>query len=144
MAELNAALESQGRKYVLVGPGRWGSQDTWLGIPVQWADISGVGTIVETMSAELKAEPSQGSHFFHNLAALGISYFCVTDRSPDHFDWQWIVRQPVVRETPHAAYIHLDKPLLLKVDGRTSSGLIRHMDQALASGNASPGAGRQR
>ncbi len=136
VAELNAALERQGRKYVLVGPGRWGSQDTWLGIPVQWADISGVGTIVETMSAELKAEPSQGSHFFHNLAALGISYFCVTDRKPDFIDWPWLVRQPVSNETRHVAHIHLDKPLLLKVDGRTSSGLIRQAEEEADFRNA--------
>jgi hypothetical protein len=133
VAELNAVLESLDRKYVLVGPGRWGSQDTWLGIPVQWADISGVETIIETMSPELKAEPSQGSHFFHNLTSLGISYFCVTDRDPDFFDWPWLLKQPVARQTHHVGYIRLDKPLQLKVDGRSSAGLLRQAEEPLDS-----------
>jgi hypothetical protein len=104
-----------------------------LGIPVQWADISGVETIIETMSPELKAEPSQGSHFFHNLTSLGISYFCVTDRDPDFFDWPWLLKQPVARQTHHVGYIRLDKPLQLKVDGRSSAGLLRQAEEPLDS-----------
>jgi CheY-like chemotaxis protein len=124
VAELNALLERAGRKYVLVGPGRWGSEDPWLGIPVQWTDISGVAAIIETTSAELKVEPSQGSHFFHNLAALEISYLCVTDAAPDTIDWQWLAEQPIVHQTTHVAHLHLSEPLILKVDGRTSRGLL--------------------
>lgn len=125
VAEFNRALEQEQRKYVLVGPGRWGSEDRWLGIPVQWADISGVGAIVETMSSELKAEPSQGSHFFHNLTSLGISYLCVTDREPDFFDWQWLEQQPPQRETAFVVHVRVEPPLLLKVDGRSSSAIIQ-------------------
>ena len=129
VAAFNRELERENRKYLLVGPGRWGSEDKWLGIPVQWADISGVGAIVETMSSELKAEPSQGSHFFHNLTSLGISYLCVTDRRPDFFDWQWLEGQPVVRESDHLAHVRMDRPLLLKVDGRSSKAMIERAEE---------------
>ncbi|MCP4747695.1 MAG: hypothetical protein GY874_16395 [Desulfobacteraceae bacterium] len=125
VARLNANLENQGRKYILIGPGRWGSEDPWLGIPVQWADISGVGAVIETMSAELKAEPSQGSHFFHNLTALGISYLCVTDCKPDFFNWSWLTGQAVLQSHSYVTHTRLSEPLLLKVDGRCSCGLLR-------------------
>lgn len=125
IAELNARLVKAGRKYLLVGPGRWGSQDPWLGIPVSWGQINGVGAIVETVSEALKAEPSQGAHFFHNLVSLDISYLCVTDRFRDRFDWQWLTGQPVHCETEEAAHVKLNAPLEIKVDGRTSCGLIR-------------------
>jgi hypothetical protein len=124
VAELNAELDRQGRKYVLIGPGRWGSEDRWLGIPVQWSDICGVGAIVETTVKALKAEPSQGSHFFHNLASLGVSYLCVKDHPPDFIHWQQLTQQPAARETEYLAHIHFERPLEIKVDGRSSKGLI--------------------
>lgn len=120
----NARLDEAGRKYLLVGPGRWGSADPWLGIPVAWADISNVGAIVETVAADLKAAPSQGTHFFHNLASLGIGYLCVSDRPPDRFDWPWLTAQPIHAQTELVAHVRLEKPLEIKVDGRTSRGLI--------------------
>ncbi len=131
VSEFNRLLEQAGRKYMLIGPGRWGSEDPWLGIPVQWADISGVGAIVETMSDELKAEPSQGSHFFHNLASLEISYLCVTDAAPDRIDWQWLTSQPVTRQASHIAHVQLSSPLMLKVDGRTSRAVLVRNGSAL-------------
>ena len=79
IGELNTVLLQEKRKYLLIGPGRWGSADRWLGIPVSWAEISGVGAMIETASAELRAEPSQGSHFFHNISTLGINYVTVSD-----------------------------------------------------------------
>ncbi len=85
IAELNGDLLREDRKYLLIGPGRWGSADHWLGIPVSWADICGVGAMVETFSAQLKAEPSQGSHFFHNISTLGINYVTVSDDQEDFF-----------------------------------------------------------
>jgi len=75
--KLNKILSQEGHKYLLVGPGRWGSADRWLGIPVTWNDISGVGAIIETSVEQLKADPSQGSHFFNNITSLGISYITV-------------------------------------------------------------------
>jgi hypothetical protein len=120
IGELNSGLLSESRKYLLVGPGRWGSADRWLGIPVSWAEICGVGAMVETSSSELKADPSQGSHFFHNITTLGITYATVLDGEADFIDWSWLTSQPVARETPHVAHIQLDKPFVLKVDGRLS------------------------
>jgi CheY-like chemotaxis protein len=120
IGELNAALQQEKRKYLLIGPGRWGSADRWLGIPVSWAEISGVGAMIETASDELRAEPSQGSHFFHNISTLGINYVTVTDDDRDFVDWDWIQSLPIAHETPFVAHAVLDRPFVLKVDGRTS------------------------
>lgn len=124
VARINAHIESRNSHYLLVGPGRWGSADPWLGIPVRWADISNVAAIVETVSEKLNADPSIGTHFFHNLVSLGISYLAITRQELDRFDWTWLSRQRVVRETEFVAYVRLAKPVVLKVDGRTSSGVI--------------------
>jgi len=120
IGELNARLVSESRKYLLVGPGRWGSADRWLGIPVSWAEICGVGAIVETASSELKADPSQGSHFFHNITTLGIPYATVGDEDTDFINWKWLTSLPLANATAHVAHIQLDKPFILKVDGRSS------------------------
>jgi hypothetical protein len=124
IGELNSALVQQRRKYLLIGPGRWGSADRWLGIPVSWAEICGVGAMVEISSAELKAEPSQGSHFFHNISTLGINYITVSDNKGDFLDWDWLKSLPLVNETPHVAHALPEKPLVLKVDGRSSHCVI--------------------
>lgn len=120
IGEMNSQLSTEGRKYLLIGPGRWGSADRWLGIPVNWAKISGVGAMVETTSDKLKADPSQGSHFFHNITTLGISYITISDRGDDFLDWNWLTSLPVTTETSYVAHLKLDKPFTLKVDGRTS------------------------
>ncbi len=128
VSKINTHLVRRNRTYLLVGPGRWGSADPWLGIPVRWSDISGVAAIVETTTESLKADPSMGAHFFHNLAALGISYLCVTGRAPDHLNWSWVTSQPVARQEPYVAHVRLDRPIDIKVDGRTSHGLIREKE----------------
>jgi len=117
---LNAGLLREGKKYLLIGPGRWGSADRWLGIPVRWAEICGVGAMVETASPELKAEPSQGSHFFHNIATLGINYVTVTNSNKDFLNWSWLASLPVANETAFVAHVSLGRPFVLKVDGRSS------------------------
>lgn len=124
ISQLNADLFRDGRPYLLVGPGRWGSADRWLGIPVKWADIHGVAAVVETASSEMRAEPSQGSHFFHNVTTLGINYFTVTNGKSDFFDWKWLSSLSATRQTKHVAHVRLDEPFLLKVDGRKSLGVI--------------------
>ena len=129
VAQINADLAGRGRHYLLVGPGRWGSADPWLGIPVRWGEISNVAAIVETVSEKLRAEPSQGAHFFHNMTALGISYFNISSAAPDFFDWRWLTAQPVARENEFATYVRLPTPLVVKVDGRSSSGLIKIEDR---------------
>jgi len=120
IGRFNAELVKEKRPYLLVGPGRWGSADRWLGIPVQWHDISGVGAIIELRSALLKADPSQGTHFFQNITSLGIHYVTVSEGSEDHFDWEWIRSLHTVRETPFLRHVRLDRPFLLKIDGKTS------------------------
>jgi hypothetical protein len=124
VARINAALVRARRQYILVGPGRWGSADPWLGIPVRWADISNVAAIVETTAENLKAEPSQGAHFFHNMASLGISYFCISGRGPDAMNWTWLAARHREQENEFAAHVRLPEPVTIKVDGRSSSGVI--------------------
>jgi hypothetical protein len=91
-----------------------------LGIPVSWAEICGVGAMIETSSPDLKAEPSQGSHFFHNISTLGINYIMVSDNKEDFLDWRWLTSLPVVKETTFVAHVELARPFILKVDGRSS------------------------
>ena len=124
IGQLNAVLTKAGCKYVLIGPGRWGSADRWLGIPVDWTDICGVAAIIETAHPKLHAEPSQGSHFFHNLISLGINYLTVNENQGDRIDWQWLTSLPPTTETPFVARVSLDHPLTLKVDGRKSQGVL--------------------
>jgi len=128
LAKINAGLTHAGRKYILVGPGRWGSADRWLGIPVSWADIAGVGAIVETVHPLLKADPSQGSHFFHNITSLGINYFNIGGHEGDRIDFAALAGAEVVEETRHALHVRLPEPVQLKVDGRTRIGIISRME----------------
>jgi len=116
---LNSILAKENRKYLLIGPGRWGSADRWLGIPVNWSDISGVGAIVETTVPELSVEPSQGTHFFHNITTLGIDYVMVASDGEDFLDWNWLASRPIAHETAHLAHVQLTAPFLSKVDGST-------------------------
>ena len=124
ISRLNAKLAQKNCTYLLIGPGRWGSADRFLGIPVNWRDIHGVGAIVETGSDKLKAEPSQGSHFFHNITTLGINYLTVTEKRHGSLDWDWLTSQDIYEETEHVAHVRLSSPIMLKVDGRTSTGVI--------------------
>jgi hypothetical protein len=124
IARLNAALVRAGRKYLLVGPGRWGSADRWLGIPVTWADISGVGAMIETEAEQLVAEPSQGSHFFHNITTLGINYITVSKATHGNIDWKWLTGLTRLEDSAFVAHVRLDEPVTLKVDGRRSQCVI--------------------
>jgi hypothetical protein len=124
VAQVNAYAGQRNQQYLLVGPGRWGTADPWLGIPVRWADISNVAAIVETVSDNLNVEPSIGAHFFHNLVSLGVSYVSLARWGPDRFDWPWLTRLKVSRETEFVSYVRLDKPVMLKVDGRTSTAVL--------------------
>jgi hypothetical protein len=124
IGKMNGKLTTEGRKYLLIGPGRWGSADRWLGIPVSWREISGVGAIVETTAENLKADPSQGSHFFHNITSLGISYLNTTDTGEDFIDWQWLDALAVLEKTGYLKHIRLDNPLTLKIDGKSSRAVL--------------------
>jgi len=126
IGHLNASLLKDKRPYLLVGPGRWGSADRWLGIPVQWRNISGVGAMIELRNEKIKADPSQGSHFFQNITSLGIHYIMITEgtNSEDYFDWKWVNSLPSIQETTFLRHVRLKKPMVLKIDGRTSQCVI--------------------
>ena len=124
IGQINAGLLKEKRLYLLIGPGRWGSADRWLGIPVQWRHISGVGAMIELRNEKLKADPSQGSHFFQNITSLGIHYITVTEGSEDYLDWEWLNSFRAIQETTYLRHIRLEKSLILKIDGRKSQCVI--------------------
>jgi hypothetical protein len=125
VARLNEQLVRRGTPYILVGVGRWGSRDPWLGIPVAWEQISGARAIVEAGLPGIKVEPSQGSHFFQNLVSFDVGYFTVDSESADSFvDWEWLSGQPAESETGAVRHLSFSKPLLLKVNGRQHGGVI--------------------
>jgi CheY-like chemotaxis protein len=124
IGQINQQLVHQKRKYILIGPGRWGSADRWLGIPVRWNDISGVGAMVEAISQGLNADPSQGSHFFHNITSLGISYLTTSDNGTDFIKWDWLQTLSTENETTYLKHIKLPEPLTIKIDGKKSQAVI--------------------
>ena len=109
--------------YLLIGPGRWGSSDPWLGIPVTWEQISGAKCIIEMNEKELNADPSFGSHFFHNLTNLRIGYL-TQDKRNKTLDLDWIESCPVKKETDYLKWITLKKPLTIQIDGSSGHSLI--------------------
>ncbi len=121
---LNAALVAAGRPYVLIGFGRWGSADPWLGIPVDWARIRGARVIVESTAPGLDVEPSQGSHFFHNLTSFRVSYLWVRHDASPPIDWAWLDALPAATEGALTRHVRLDRALAVRVDGRSGVGAI--------------------
>jgi hypothetical protein len=124
LEKINRGMLEAGKPYLLIGFGRWGSSDPWLGIPVTWGQISSSKVIVETTLEEMNVEPSQGAHFFHNISSFRVSYFTVHHESRPGIDWEWLSAQRVVEETDLVRRVELDEPLLVKVDGRTGRGAI--------------------
>jgi hypothetical protein len=124
VGRLNRQLAALNRRYLLIGPGRWGSADRWLGIPVKWSDISAVKAVVETATEALRADPSQGSHFFHNITSLDISYLSATVNGRDFVDWNWLKRQPPESATAYLRHVKLSHPLTVKIDGKKSEAVI--------------------
>ena len=124
LEEINRALLGEQRPYLLIGFGRWGSSDPWLGIPVNWGQVSGARAIVETSLPGFDIEPSQGSHFFHNITSLQVSYFHVHHEDASAVDWAWLNAQPSVVGTDLVRHIRLEEPIVIRVDGRSGSGII--------------------
>ena len=124
VGKFNAPLVSAARPYLLVGPGRWGSADRWLGIPVQWQDISGVGAIIEIRNKQLNADPSQGSHFFQNITSLGIPYISVNENNADYLDWDRVKDLAAAGTGDFVKHVRLQKPLVILIDGRTGECVI--------------------
>jgi CheY-like chemotaxis protein len=125
VAHFNAKLAAEGRPYLLIGVGRWGSTEPWLGIPVEWDEISGARVIVEAGFRDFRVTPSQGSHFFQNLTAFQVGYFTVNpDAGEGSVDWQWLADTPAVEEQGCVRHLHFEDPLQVVMNGRTSQGLI--------------------
>ena len=122
---LNKMLAQEGRRCILIGFGRIGTSDRWLGIPLTWEQMSQSLIIVEVERRELRPEPSLGSHFFHNLTATGMGYFHVPFTG-EHgtIDWQWLVSQPVLQQTKYVKLIRREEPFKVKIDGRNFQGVI--------------------
>ncbi len=133
VGKLNQACLDELRPYLLMGPGRWGSSDSWLGIPVQWSQISGARIIVEASPKGYDVDPSQGAHFFHNITSLGIGYLTIRPGATPHeplddsfVDWEWLDAQPAVRETKHLRHIRTADPLHAVLDGRNGTGVLAY------------------
>jgi len=125
VARLNAGLVAVGVPYVLIGLGRWGSADPWLGIPVTWEQISGARVIVESGLKDIKVTPSQGSHFFQNLTSFRVGYFTVNPEDGEGFlDWGWLAAQPAVESLEYVRRLHFDEPLLVAINGKRQRGVI--------------------
>jgi hypothetical protein len=121
---MNKKLVDEKRRYLLIGFGRWGSCDPWLGIPVEWQQISGAEVIVESTLYNMNVELSQGSHFFHNLTGFNVKYFSINYDGEFKIDWPWLNKQNVLEEKEFVKHIRMSKSLLIKVDGRKGSGVI--------------------
>jgi CheY-like chemotaxis protein len=125
VAYFNAKLGEKGAPYLLIGVGRWGSNDPWLGIPVEWDEISGARVIVEAGFRDFRVTPSQGSHFFQNLTAFQVGYFTVNPDAGEGFvDWDWLGAAASVEEQGCVRHLHFDAPLVVVMNGRTSRGMI--------------------
>jgi hypothetical protein len=124
IGQINQQLLDAGQKYLLIGFGRWGSSDPWLGIPVVWSQISGSAVIIEATLPKMNVELSQGSHFFHNLISFRICYIMVEHSGEGRIDWTWLDNREEVSRTQFVRHVRLDKPLTVKVDGRTGRGVI--------------------
>ena len=123
--QFNNMLINQNRPYLLIGVGRWGSLDPWLGIPVKWEQISGAKTIIETGFKDFDVTPSQGSHFFHNLTSFMVGYFSVYPKHKQSWiNWDWILQQTPSEKKLFTRHIKFDKPLTIKVNGQKNKGII--------------------
>ena len=127
LGRLNHELREAGRSCILIGPGRWGSRDPWLGIPVTWPQISTARAIVETDFGDLEVEPSQGSHFFHNLTSSGVAFLAVhRQQDGGAINWEWLDAQPIVTQELGGAvrHIRLERPVRVLVDGASNRGVV--------------------
>ena len=121
----NAELMAAKRPYLLIGAGRWGSADPWLGIPVSWEQISGARAVVESSFRDFEVTPSEGSHFFQNMISSRVGYFTVNaSQSGGYVDWGWLRLQPAIDERHYVRHIRLDSPIVIRMDGRTGRGVI--------------------
>ena len=125
VASINEWMQTHDKHYILIGPGRWGSSDTWLGIPVKWAHISMAKVIVECGLDNYRIDPSQGTHFFQNLTSFGVGYFTINPYINDgYIDYTFLNQLPAIHETEHLRHVRLEQPMTIKIDGKKNRGVI--------------------
>jgi hypothetical protein len=128
LGSINRELVDAGRRYVLIGFGRWGTSDERLGVPVAWGQISGARVIVEVTTPEVDPDLSQGSHFFHNVLSFQVLCLAVEHHGQGSVDWTWLAAQPALSETARIRHIRVSEPLGIRVDGARGRGVITHHD----------------
>jgi len=125
IGELNARLRAEGRPYIIIGPGRWGSSDPLLGIPVKWHHISNSRIIIEAAYGDFVVDPSYGTHFFHNVTSLGIGYFTINETGPESFiNWDRIKSLVPVEELQYIRHLRFAAPLDIRIDGSEGKGAV--------------------
>jgi hypothetical protein len=125
IAALNEKMVKEKRKYILIGPGRWGTRDRFLGIPVAWPQISGAKVIVEVSLPDFHPDASLGSHFFHNVTSMNVGYFSINqDSDQDKICWENIGSQQVVTNGEFFSHIRFENPLLVRMDGKKGMAVI--------------------
>jgi hypothetical protein len=125
VSQFNEKLINEHRPYLLVGVGRWGTLDPWLGIPVKWDQISGAKAIVESGFKDFAITPSQGSHFFQNITSFLVGYFTINSHMKQGFiDWDWLSQQEAVEEKEFTRHIRLKNPVVVKINGHKNMGVI--------------------
>ena len=123
--KMNRQFTGTDKNYVLVGPGRWGSSDPWLGIPVKWPHISNAKVIVECGLENYRVDPSQGTHFFQNLTSFGVGYFTINPfKGEGWFDESYLNQMPAIEETEYLRHVRLESPMIIKMDGKRSLGVV--------------------
>jgi hypothetical protein len=130
IGQLNDRFLEDHRNYILVGPGRWGSSDPWLGIPVKWPQISAARLIVESGLDNFRIDPSQGTHFFQNLTSFRIGYFTLNPFINDGFyDLDYLAQFDALYEDKYIRHIRFEQPLLVKIDGKKKMGVVMKMGE---------------
>jgi hypothetical protein len=131
IGQLNRTFVEENRPYILVGFGRFGTSDPWLGIPLEWYEMSRARIVIESNREKFHVDPSQGSHFFHNMIALKMGYFHIEKQQDDEFvDWDWLAKQEPRQQTKHVRHVRFEKPFMIQINSRTSRGIIFKPDQA--------------
>jgi CheY-like chemotaxis protein len=133
LERINRTYSGSEQGYVLVGPGRWGSSDPWLGIPVKWPQISNARVIAECSLENYRIEPSQGTHFFQNLTSNGVGYFTIRHNGDDFFDETYLNAQPAIEETEFLRLVRFECPVVIKMDGKKNIGVVCKQLQAEVS-----------
>ena len=123
---LNSRMVAENRKYVLIGPGRWGTRDRWIGIPVAWPQISNAKVIVETSLEDFPLDASSGSHFFHNVTSMDVGYFSIQHINETNFiRFEELDRQELISQTRFFRHVRFARPLIIKMDGKKRLAIIQ-------------------